>query len=300
MRLTKILLFLFTLVIIGCFPEPPDYVRELDETTLAVSGGFRQGDTTHYIYLESLYECSDYTPGECGDLSYHGNGIDSAFVQITIGDSIYIGKQTGQYYFKYEFDFLINPGDTIDLFASHKDFESAWASIVVPNDVTVNQLNEIENENSILDYTWSESENAVGFDSHLYLIGKNDSSEYRYQLYDSYEVEKDEGWIVSWDEKPNKRKSYSKILGDAIEQITAFRFDTNEIINNSDSLFLQLDVWLLDEAYYNTMLSRYSTEEYSGFSAPLTQYSNIENGVGVICAYWISRSELIDVTGYLK
>ncbi len=289
----KILLFLLLVIFIGCFPDHSKYERIIDETMMAVSGWIQPGDSIHYIHVERLHECLSHGGyDDCEDADVHtGFGIDSALVHITIRDSVYmgVGAQIPQYYRYYATQFRAYPGDTIELMVSHPDYESVWALAIVPSDIIVNQINEIVNENAVLDFEWPDSENAVGFDSHLYLIGKKDTIVYRYQISDG------------WDERPNKRKSYSQKLGNVLEQITSLSFDTDEIIDNSDSLFLQLDVWLLDEAYYNTMLSLYGLkEEYSGFSAPLTQYSNIENGVGVFGAYWISRSAFIDVTGYLK
>ncbi len=276
----------------GCMPEAPDYSRNPDETMLAVSCGLTPDDSVHIVHVESIYGCSEFSNEDCGDLGYRGYGIEGAQVEVRIHDTTYVGVQTGEVYISYQLNFTIQSGDSIELWVTHPEYDPVWSSIIVPGEVTITHSGDAQTSTGALRFAWNVAPNAMGYDSHLYLLGVNDTSSLRIQLFDGFDP-----WeSTTWDDPPSKERTCSVEISSVVQQV-GFLMNIGELPPDFptlyDSLFLQLEVWSLDETYYYTMLSQNAPDEYSGFSAHLTQFSNIENGVGVLGAFWITKSARI-------
>lgn len=278
----------------GCMPETPDYPHDLDETMLAVSCGLTPDDSVHFVHVESIYGCSEFSNEDCGDLGYRSYGLEGANVELRIHDTTYVGVQTGEVYIAYQVKVAIQAEDSVELRASHPEYESVWSSIIVPGEVTIEHSGDGQTSTSALHFSWDTAPYATGYDSYLYLLGISDTSSLRIRLFDGFDP-----WeSTTWDDPPSKERTYSVNISSIIGQVDFLR-NEGELPSGFpvmyDSLFLQLEVWSLDKAYYYTMLKQYAPDEYSGFSAPLTQFSNIEQGVGVFGSYWKSHSTPVPI-----
>lgn len=52
---------------------------------------------------------------------------------------------------------------------------------------------------------------------------------------------------------------------------------------------------LNDALYYSNYLEQYKPDELSGFNAPVQVFSNVENGAGIVGAFWRTGPIKIDI-----
>lgn len=283
-------------VFLGCQAAPPTGTASLSETTMAVTCGLDTRRDTHKVHVEELYDCSVGSSEDCEDAWLRT--LTGAEIEIARAGSVYTATPVDWWYPYYKVTIgSIEPGQTFRLTVNHPDYEPVWSEITVPDSVhfTLVSLDSLTEDVSTLRFEWSPASNAEGYDSHLFLVVETDSVAYSAQLNDYFQEEA--GYSVASDFSPS-RETWSEFEpAEVIRQVSFIvREDIpEEIILNAEQAYLILKVFSLDEGYYYSKLRERQPDEYSGFSAPLIQYSNIENGVGVFGSFWVTNSSRVAI-----
>lgn len=293
-----IVLSILFVVFFGCKAGPPTGYEPLIESTLAVSCGLHPYKNVHKVFIETLYKCSDMSSSADCEGSYPSPIYGVNIVIMRDNDISYVALLSPAGFPHYEINIdSIRTGDVFNLNVYHPDYDSAWATITVPDSVSFDYISadSLDQNESTLSFEWSPAANAEGYDSHLFLILENDTNRYEIRMYDYVNIRD----FTMRDDYPNKQTSLQYKIEDLTRQFSfliAMGDVTEEQINSAEHIYLVLRVYSLDAAYYFSKLWENQPDEYSGFSTPLIHYSNIENGMGVFGSFWITESPKVFVS----
>lgn len=203
------------------------------------------------------------------------------------------------HYYYYKFPNVdVRPGQHWELTVSHPDYDSLYAETVVPDSVEfIEQPTDTIRESSgKLNFRWTQADGAEGYLPLLLLFAEKDNGECRqeeiYLDWETFYTDGEPGGSGT-SAFPQKNREIQYSISSMMEEINYFiRYEWSDF-NNVTQIYLQLYVYSMDEALYNIQRWEIKPDELSGFNAPINVYSNVENGRGILGAFWRTASKKI-------
>ncbi len=273
-------------------------------------------DTT-YVFVSRWSKISEYefedlvTPGMMTNPFWDYWSISNAEIRITVDgkylpvreDSVTDYQEFYQIYHYYYYKFPnvdILPGQHWKLSVNHPDYDSLYAETVVPDSVVFIDLPDtIRDQSSELNFSWNPAEGAKGYLPILSFTAIDDTGKYwSIQIHADFTDEGDGVYSFS-SGYPRQNTSAGYKINTMLEEIKiCYDEDKYKIGNLSQftSFYLNIYIYSLNEALYNIQRWEVQPDELSGFNAPLQVFSNVENGSGILGAFWrtASRKIIID------
>ena len=221
-------------------------------------------------------------------------------LQPVVEDSIikYNDFRKTYHYYYYKFPNVdVNPGQHWELSVYHPDYDSLYAEAIVPDSVEfINLPDTIRDQSADLYFSWNPAEGAKGYLPLLSFTAINDTGGYwSIQIHSDFTDEGD--GIYSFSSgfpRQNTSKEYK--IKTMLEEIKiCYDEDKYKIgdLSQFTSFYLRIYIYSLNEALYNIQRWEVQPDELSGFNAPLRVFSNVENGSGILGAFWRTASEKI-------
>lgn len=267
-------------------------------------------DTT-YVFISKWNELSEYEyEDEYYDYTRYPDywSISGAKVKIAVNgnylpvieDSVKEYENIWEicHYYYYKFPVSdVRPGQHWELSVSHPDYDSLYAETEVPDSVKfINLSDTIKDASENLNFSWTNAEKAKGYLPILSFTAKDDTGKYwSIQIHSDFTDEGDGVYSFS-SGYPRQNTSVEYTIKTMLKEIS-FRYneDKDKIGDFSQftSFYLKLYVYSVNEALYNIQRWEIQPDELSGFNAPLQVFSNVENGSGILGAFWRTASEKI-------
>ncbi|HQE95745.1 MAG TPA: DUF4249 family protein [Candidatus Marinimicrobia bacterium] len=203
------------------------------------------------------------------------------------------------HYYYYKFPNVdVHPGQHWELSVYHPDYDSLYAETVVPDSVELVEqpTDTIRESSGKLNFRWTQADGAEGYLPLLLFIAEKDDGEFwQQEIYLDWEIYYTDGEPGGSGTSafPQKNREIQYSISSMIEEINYFiRYEWSDF-NNITQLYLQFYVYSMDEALYNIQRWEVQPDELSGFNAPIRVFSNVENGSGILGAFWRTDSPKI-------
>lgn len=265
-------------------------------------------EDTSYVFVSKWNELSEYESEY--NYIYYGDywSISKALVRIAV-DGRYLPIEEDSiadynefwdinHYYYYKFPNVdVNPGQHWELSVYHPDYDSLYAEAIVPDSAEfINLPDTIRDQSADLYFSWNPAEGAKGYLPLLSFTAINDTGGYwSIQIHSDFTDEGD--GIYSFSSgfpRQNTSKEYK--IKTMLEEIKiCYDEDKYKIgdLSQFTSFYLRIYIYSLNEALYNIQRWEVQPDELSGFNAPLRVFSNVENGSGILGAFWRTASEKI-------
>ncbi|MBU4445248.1 DUF4249 domain-containing protein [bacterium] len=203
------------------------------------------------------------------------------------------------YYYKFP-NVNVYPGQRWELYVSHPDYGSLYVETIVPDSVEFfdQSADTIRDDSGTLNFAWTQAEGAEGYLPRLMFIAeKNDGNVWQQQIHLDFTYEGDGVYSFS-SGYPQKERSIQYPIKTLIEQVKYFYSDDwNELgdFSQFDSIYIQLYVFSMNEALYHIQRWGIQPDKLSGFNAPIRVFTNVDNGSGILGAFWHTKSPEIPI-----
>ncbi len=202
------------------------------------------------------------------------------------------------HYYYYKFPNVdVHPGQHWQLSVYHPDYDSLYAETVVPDSVEfINLPDTIRDDSENLNFSWTDADGARGYLPLLSFTATNDTGKYwSIQVHSDFADEGD--GVYSWSSGfPSQNTSAEYKINTMLKEIK-FCYDEDKYkigdLSQFTSFYLRFYVYSLNEALYNIQRWEVQPDELSGFNAPVRVFSNVENGSGILGAFWRTASKKI-------
>jgi len=200
------------------------------------------------------------------------------------------------YYYKFP-NVDVRPGQHWELSVCHPDYDSLYAETVVPDSVEfINLPDTIRDQSADLYFSWNPAEGAKGYLPLLSFTTIDDTGKYwSIQIHSDFAYEGDGVYSFS-SGYPHQNTSVGYKINTMLEEIK-FCYDEDKYkigdLSQFTSFYLKLYVYSVNEALYSIQRWEVQPDELSGFNAPLRVFSNVENGSGILGAFWRTASKKI-------
>jgi hypothetical protein len=202
------------------------------------------------------------------------------------------------HYYYYKFPNVdVRPGQHWELSVYHPDYDSLYAETVVPDSVEfINLPDTIRDDSENLNFSWTDADGARGYLPLLSFTAINDTGKYwSVQIHADFTDEGD-GVYSSSSGYPRQNTSAEYKINTMLKEIK-FCYDEDKYkigdLSQFTSFYLRFYVYSLNEALYNIQRWEVQPDELSGFNAPIRVFSNVENGSGILGAFWRTASKKI-------
>jgi len=305
------LLFLISALFLlwGCPAGPPTGPDTNISRKLMTNCLISPYEDTLKVFVSKWSEISEYENDDASYLTFYDYwSVSGAKVKIAVdGNTLPVEEDTLKeydefyqiyHYYYYRFpNVVVRPGQRWELSVSHPDFDSISAEAIVPDSVEFIEIPDtIKTTSDNLYFSWARANGAEGYLTLLKFTAVKDNGDYwSRQIHLDF---KDEGdGVASYlAGNPQQSRSIEYVLKTMLEEIKYFYSrDKDEIGNLSEfnSYYLRLYVYSMNEALYNIQCLEIKPDELSGFNVPINAYSNVENGSGILGAFWRTASEKI-------
>ncbi len=286
------------LMIWSCLPgEPTGPDMDLSRK-MTMNSVIRRGND-HYVFLSKWYEDPQFGYGPSSNK--YDWSIEGASVILRNGDSTYFAEEiladtvnddisgwnaayTSYYHFTTP---NIIPGDKWSIQVSHPDHDAVTATTTIlgaakftddlPDTLTADM-------DSII-FRWDAVNNAMGYQPAIYFYGW-DTNRWVYQSLNYRTIEEDH-ISLTHEASTNRYTAYD--LDDLFGQISHLPSNIPSRWANyhqfTQFLFI-FGITAMDEALFYTVAVAASQDDLSSFSAPLQQFSNVQNGGGIFGSSW--------------
>ena len=202
------------------------------------------------------------------------------------------------HYYYYKFPNVdVHPGQHWQLSVYHPDYDSLYAETVVPDSVEfINLPDTIRDDSENLNFSWTDADGARGYLPLLSFTATNDTGKYwSIQVHSDFADEGD--GVYSWSSGfPSQNTSAEYKINTMLKEIK-FCYDEDKYkigdLSQFTSFYLRFYVYSLNEALFNIQRWEVQPDELSGFNAPIRVFSNVENGSGILGAFWRTASKKI-------
>ncbi len=193
----------------------------------------------------------------------------------------------------------VQPGDEIHLRVSHAEYEDAEAVTTVPGPVVLENTlpDTLDATAEALIVRWRTSDKiARAFETDFRLIAEGDSARRTLVFLGNLVVESDEQSLTY--EVAYSMEKLLDHLKDELSWLLSDDYSGPSFWDTYSRFYIAGRVFSLDEGLYYAGKVEWlgGPDKYSGFyTAPLRPYTNVENGAGLLAAYWVTESKEIFV-----
>ena len=311
----RLIFFLFPIALLlwRCPAGPPTGPDTDISKNLSVNCLISPYEDTLKVFVSKWSEISEYENYVASYLTFYDYwSVSGVKVIVAVdGNTLMVEEDTLKkydefyqiyHYYYYRFPNVeVRPGQRWELSVSHPDFDSISAEAIVPDSVILTTLpvDTITESSEKLLFAWTQANGAGGYlPLLLFTAEKNSGEHWLQEIYLSWETNHIDGHMEGGGTTPNPQKSLSVQyeMTTLIEELKYFcNLDHPELdsLHQYESLYLQFFLYSLNEALYNIQRLEIKPDELSGFNAPVRVFSNVENGSGILGAFWRTASKKI-------
>ena len=307
---TRFLLIIPALFLLWRCPAGPPTGPDTDiSKNLSVNCLISPYEDTLKVFVSKWNELSEYEYPYSNYKKYYDYwSISGATIEIVVDgkylpveeDSVTGFSEFYDIYHYYYYKFLnvsVHPGQHWELSVYHPDYDSLYAETVVPDSVEfINLPDTIRDDSENLNFSWTDADGARGYLPLLSFTAINDTGKYwSVQIHADFTDEGD-GVYSSSSGYPRQNTSAEYKINTMLKEIK-FCYDEDKYkigdLSQFTSFYLRFYVYSLNEALYNIQRWEVQPDELSGFNAPVRVFSNVENGSGILGAFWRTASKKI-------
>ena len=307
----RLIFFLFPIALLlwRCPAGPPTGPDTDISKNLSVNCLISPYEDTLKVFVSKWNELSEYEYPYSNYKKYYDYwSISGATIEIVVDgkylpveeDSVTGFSEFYDIYHYYYYKFLnvsVHPGQHWELSVYHPDYDSLYAETVVPDSVEfINLPDTIRDDSENLNFSWTDADGARGYLPLLSFTAINDTGKYwSVQIHADFTDEGD-GVYSSSSGYPRQNTSAEYKINTMLKEIK-FCYDEDKYkigdLSQFTSFYLRFYVYSLNEALYNIQRWEVQPDELSGFNAPIRVFSNVENGSGILGAFWRTASKKI-------